>query len=56
MKHLPNVVLREEVPYEQFNHADFLWGIDANTVVYNRVIEIIQKFDAKEKLANKYNK
>ncbi|XP_014477144.1 PREDICTED: lipase 3-like [Dinoponera quadriceps] len=43
-KHLPNVALLEEVQYELFNHADFLWGIDAKTLIYDRVIEVIQKY------------
>ncbi|XP_032674155.1 lipase 3-like [Odontomachus brunneus] len=49
MKHLPNVILTEEVPYELFNHADYLWGIDTKTLIYDRMIEIIQRFDANNK-------
>ncbi|EFN89157.1 lipase 3 [Harpegnathos saltator] len=47
-KHLPNVVLIEKVQYESFNHVDFLWGIDANILLYDRVIDIIRRFNAKQ--------
>ncbi|XP_071568728.1 lipase 3-like isoform X1 [Temnothorax nylanderi] len=45
-KRLPNVLLTEEVPYKLFNHLDFTWAINAKTLLYDRVLELIQKFDA----------
>ncbi|TGZ33989.1 hypothetical protein DBV15_12145 [Temnothorax longispinosus] len=45
-KRLPNVLLTEEVPYKLFNHLDFTWAINAKTLLYHRVLELIQKFDA----------
>lgn len=32
------------VPLEQWNHADFLWGIDAPSVVYQKVMETMMKY------------
>ncbi|KAL6256294.1 hypothetical protein P5V15_012410 [Pogonomyrmex californicus] len=49
-KRLPNVLLTEEVPYKLFNHVDFLWGIDVKTLVYDRILELIQKFNAKQNI------
>ncbi|XP_071560366.1 lipase 3-like [Temnothorax nylanderi] len=45
-KRLPNVLLTEEVSYKLFNHLDFLWAINAKTLLYDRVLELLQKFDA----------
>merc|ERR1711860_210687 len=36
---LPNLYDNYEVPYYNWNHLDFLWGIDAPTLVWNRVQE-----------------
>ncbi|XP_024883675.1 lipase 3-like isoform X1 [Temnothorax curvispinosus] len=45
-KRLPNVLLTEEVPFKLFNHVDYLWAIDAKILLYDRVLELLQKFDA----------
>ncbi|KAL0102715.1 hypothetical protein PUN28_018193 [Cardiocondyla obscurior] len=42
---LPNIILLEEIPYKLFTHFDFLWATDAKTLLYDRVIEVLQKFD-----------
>ncbi|XP_011860678.1 PREDICTED: lipase 3-like isoform X2 [Vollenhovia emeryi] len=47
-KRLPNVLLTEKVPYKLFNHADFVWAIDVKTLLYDRIFELIQKFDVKQ--------
>ncbi|XP_018395682.1 PREDICTED: lipase 3-like [Cyphomyrmex costatus] len=44
-KYLPNVILLEEISHKLFNHIDFLIAIDAKTLVYDRIIELFQKFD-----------
>ncbi|XP_071581447.1 lipase 3-like [Temnothorax nylanderi] len=44
-KHLPNVLLTEKVPFKLFSYVDFLWAINAKTLLYDRVLELIQKFD-----------
>jgi len=45
-KRLSNVLLIEEIPYKFFNHLDFVWAINAKTLVYDRMLELMQKFDA----------
>ncbi|XP_029170659.1 lipase 3-like isoform X2 [Nylanderia fulva] len=41
---LPNVIEVKKVPYEKFNHIDFLWGRDARTLLYNRIVIMLKKF------------
>ncbi|XP_011637992.1 lipase 3-like isoform X1 [Pogonomyrmex barbatus] len=52
-KRLPNVLLIEKVPYKFFNHIDFLWAIDAKTLLYDHILELIRKFNAKQNIRNK---
>lgn len=42
LQFLPNVIESYIVPHKRFNHIDFTWGIDAPTLVYKRVIELIK--------------
>ncbi|XP_029174648.1 lipase 3-like isoform X2 [Nylanderia fulva] len=44
-KQLPNAILIEKNSYTLFTHLDFIWAIDAKTLLYDRVIEVMQKFD-----------
>ncbi|KAL0123906.1 hypothetical protein PUN28_006026 [Cardiocondyla obscurior] len=46
-KRLPNVVTKK-VPYKLFNHVDFLWAIEVKTLLYDNVLELLQKFDFKQ--------
>jgi hypothetical protein len=47
---LPNPFDTYEVPYEKWNHVDFLWAIDAHTLVYPEIMKNMEK--AKIKLEN----
>ena len=38
---LPNVFASYDVPYKKWNHMDYLWGIDADTLVYAEVLKNI---------------
>ncbi|XP_011706875.1 PREDICTED: lysosomal acid lipase/cholesteryl ester hydrolase-like, partial [Wasmannia auropunctata] len=43
-KHLPNVILLEEITHKLFTHFDFVIAIDVKTLLYDRVIELLQRF------------
>jgi len=43
---LPNVIQYFEVDYAQWNHMDFLYGIDAHSLVYDYVIQWIADLEA----------
>lgn len=51
-KRLPNVVLIQEVPHKLFNHLDFLAAINVKTLLYDRVLELIKKFDTNQNKSN----
>lgn len=37
-KELPNVVAAHEIHRNQFNHLDYVWGIDVRTLIYDNII------------------
>ena len=41
MMGLPNIVpgMNHEVEWAAFTHLDFLWGIDADSLVYSHVLD-----------------
>lgn len=39
---LPNVTLDYLVPHKQFNHIDFLWGVDAPILLYHELLQTIK--------------
>lgn len=41
---LPNKYATYEVPYELWNHLDYLWGIDAKTLLYPEIIKNMDTF------------
>lgn len=40
---LPNVVSLYQVSHPRFNHLDFTWGLRAKELVYDHVIDIINR-------------
>ncbi|XP_011163180.2 lipase 3 [Solenopsis invicta] len=42
---LPNVRLMEKVPYKHFSHIDFIWAINAKSLLYDRILGLMQMFD-----------
>ncbi|XP_012265131.1 lipase 3 isoform X5 [Athalia rosae] len=40
---LPNCIEKYKIPYPKFNHIDYLWGMDARTLVYNYIIKILKR-------------
>ncbi|KAL1114766.1 hypothetical protein AAG570_007590 [Ranatra chinensis] len=42
-KKLPNSKM-VEVPFAYFNHLDFMWAIDINPLLYDKVIELLKQF------------
>ncbi|XP_011860853.1 PREDICTED: lipase 3-like [Vollenhovia emeryi] len=47
-KRLPNVLLTEKVPYELFNHFDYTFGVDVKTLLYYRMLELIQNYNTNQ--------
>ncbi|EDW76556.2 uncharacterized protein Dwil_GK14602 [Drosophila willistoni] len=45
---LPNVVHKQLMAYEKFNHIDFVWGKDVKTMLYEDMIKLMQKVDRGE--------
>ncbi|XP_063606385.1 lipase lipl-5-like [Penaeus indicus] len=41
---LPNLALDYLVPLADFNHNDFLWAENANRLVYDRILNLLQKY------------
>lgn len=41
---LPNLVDSIQVPYPAWNHLDFLYGKDANTLLYKPIMKAMSKY------------
>jgi len=41
---LPKVIGKFRVPLKTFNHLDFMWGKDANSLVFRDVITIMKNY------------
>lgn len=42
-RQLKNVIGEYLIPFEKFNHLDYLWANDVDTLVYNKLIEEMDK-------------
>ncbi len=40
---LPHVIESYKVPNKDFNHVDFLWGLDAPKLVYQKIFKLLKK-------------
>lgn len=43
---LPNIVKTYLVPHKEFNHVDFLWGMDVSILVYEEILKTIKSSSA----------
>jgi len=41
LNNLPNVVVNYKVPLPEFNHVDFIWAIDAKTLVFDKILSLL---------------
>ncbi|KAJ0182199.1 hypothetical protein K1T71_001568 [Dendrolimus kikuchii] len=41
---LPNIIKVYRVPYDKFNHGDFMWAKDVKTLLYDDVLTVMQKY------------
>ncbi|XP_037960134.1 lipase 1-like [Teleopsis dalmanni] len=42
---LPNLVGKFLVDYPAFNHLDFVWGIDARELLFNRIVQLMRRVE-----------
>ncbi|KAK8754079.1 hypothetical protein OTU49_010156 [Cherax quadricarinatus] len=42
--HLPNLIINYIVPLQDFNHIDFVWGVDAAQYVYRVILKYMKFF------------
>lgn len=45
-RQLPNVLVKMLVDYPEFNHVDFVWGINARQLLYRRVLKLMAMVDS----------
>ena len=41
---LPNLVDNYCIPLPKFNHIDFIWGVDADNLVYDRIFKLLARY------------
>lgn len=46
---LPNVVSVYKVPYENFNHLDFVWAVDVKHLLYDNIIRTLNTMSGRTK-------
>ncbi|XP_033209290.1 lipase 3-like isoform X2 [Belonocnema kinseyi] len=45
-RQLRNPIGKIRVPDHTFNHVDFMWGIDANTLIYEKIMRIMSRYQS----------
>lgn len=43
-QNLTNLIGTYRIPLETFNHVDFIWGMDAPTMVYKPLLKVIRNY------------
>ncbi|XP_066249515.1 lipase 3-like [Euwallacea similis] len=46
-QHLPTVVLKYEVPIDNWNHLDYLLADQAKEVIYDKILEVFKEYERK---------
>lgn len=41
---LPNLILNQRVPFDNFNHLDFVWAINADELVYFQLMDVLADY------------
>lgn len=41
---LGNPIGKFRVPLDEFNHLDFLWGKDANILLYDKILSLLSRY------------
>ena len=41
---VPNKILNYKVPFPEFNHLDYLWAIDADKYVYDKLVSEMENY------------
>ncbi|KAG8230455.1 hypothetical protein J437_LFUL009944 [Ladona fulva] len=51
---LPNLQEKIDIPDDKFNHLDFLWAIDVKTLVYDKIMSVMESYlkGKKREMAN----
>lgn len=44
-KELPNVIGLFRVKFDKFNHLDYMWAIDINPLLNDRVVDLMNRFE-----------
>jgi len=42
---LPNLILKEQVPFDSFAHQDFIMCIDARKHLYDRLVRVVKELE-----------
>lgn len=43
-RRLPNVIGKNKIPHKHFNHLDFVLAINARSLLYNSLLDIMEKY------------